>query len=378
MTLHFINGHSHRTCMWNMGFVALFCILGGTALAGVTGLAPVTDQIPASVRDAIVEERAACEQEFAAFQAAADSFNAKKAEDQTDAEYNQVEDLRTDYESYARRYNDHVRRVLLAAKLGWGADQLSGLRSDPGEIEILEMHALAGRLGWDDRKIARMDEEVRKLRMFDKGQLDKTTVAGIWSDIDARTGSQALAKAAAAGSGITVGPGAGTQGNFQDCTIYAMVNATGFPFGVVSARANELLASAGWRSDGERANPQKVIENSGLNGGEVLMLADALGEGEAVQPVHFAETLSEGHPIMVDVYPAGWNGSLHDSHEVVLTRTFTYGGETWYAVADSLHGSQKELYMTAGELSDIIRDSGVAYSPEKGATPAMLHSASGR
>lgn len=355
-----------------------FCIafigtLANGARAGVPALTAVPDSLPPAVQGGLAQERAQCQAAYASFKAAADSFNAKKAEDQSDAEAGSVERLRDVYVHRANAYNEEVRRDLLAKKLGWNPDRIRRLGYDPNEIEELEMHALAEKLGWSDEKRARLDGEVKKLRIFDKGQMDKATVADIWRGIEARSKSEVLAREARAGSGVSMGPGAGAQDKeLQDCAVFALANATGQPYSVVAARANELLASAGWRSEDERAHPQRVIEQSGLNGGEVLMLAEAFGQGEAVSPVDFEKTLGEGRPIMVDVYPGNWDGDLRHSHEVVLTRTFQHEGKTWYVVSDSLKGPQRQLFLSSDELSDVIRDTGVAYRTEQGRTPVLL------
>ena len=95
------------------------------------------------------------------------------------------------------------------------------------------------------------------------------------------------------GQGPLMMPGR-MQSEYMDCTIFAVANATHLPYGVVATRAAEVLRDAEWRSGAERANPQKTIEGIGLNGGEVVMLAEIFGRAEVIPPGAFPEALKNG------------------------------------------------------------------------------------
>ena len=66
---------------------------------------------------------------------------------------------------------------------------------------------------------------------------------------------------------------------------------------MVATRATELIRQGDWRTTAERANPQHVIEQKGLNGGEMIMLAEAFGQAEVVPSSAFTKTLKEGRPV---------------------------------------------------------------------------------
>ena len=350
----------------------LLCFFASVAAAKVPGLVAIPDTLPDAVRAHLEATRKRCEGELESFQKAAGAFNAKKAEDQTDAEYGQVQSLRRLYVEETNAFNDEVRRDLMAAKAGWSTEDQLRLARDPNKIDMIEMHALAERLGWSEEKRERLDRELGKLVLESQPGLTPAQVAKTWQDIEARGEPEDVVRDASAGKGISMGPGAGMQGDLQDCTVFAIANATGRPYGFVAARAGELIRDAGWHTEEERQNPQKLIEGSGLCGGEVLMLAEAFGEGTAVHSVNFAKTLSEGRPIMIDVFPDNWDGRIQHSHEVVLTRTFTHNGETWFAMADSRQGPQRQLFLSARELDVVLKDTGVAFNPDKGTTPILL------
>jgi hypothetical protein len=139
---------------------------------------------------------------------------------------------------------------------------------------------------------------------------------------------------------------------------------------VVAARATELIRQGEWRHADERADPQKAIEQRGLMGGEVVMLAEAFGRADVVPFSDFAKTLREGRPVLVNVMPR--NGDARFGHEVVLTKTFQHRGETWYVMMDSSQGPQERLFLSAKELNTMLKENGVAFRPEPGTTPKLL------
>lgn len=72
--------------------------------------------------------------------------------------------------------------------------------------------------------------------------------------------------------------------------------------------------------------------------------------------------------MLVSVVPEGGQGA----HEVVLTKTFQHGGESWFAMMDSNQGPVRRLYLSAKELSTMLQENGVAFRPEPGTTPKLL------
>lgn len=232
---------------------------------------------------------------------------------------------------------------------------------------IKAMNALAKRLGWSAEEQARLDKALNSLD-DDGDPATSAQIIHVWDDVLARGQEGDFSREASQGDG-PVFPGAGTQ-SFEDCTVFALANAAGLPYGVAAARAAKLIGEGEWRSAADRANPQKAIEQNGLNGGEVVMLAESFGQAEVVTSANFAKTLKEGRPVMVDVVPE--NGNVNKGHEVVLTKTFQHGGETWYEMMDSNQGPQRRLYLSAKELGTIQQENGVAFRPEPGTVPKLL------
>ena len=115
------------------------------------------------------------------------------------------------------------------------------------------------------------------------------------------------------------------------------------PYGWVAAQATALINEGEWRSAASRANPQDVIERQGINGGEVVMLAEAFGEAEVVAASSFASTVKRPSPVS-NVVPH--NGDVHNGHEVVLTKAFHHSEETWFEMMDSNEGSERRLYLS--------------------------------
>jgi hypothetical protein len=223
------------------------------------------------------------------------------------------------------------------------------------------LKAEAVRLGWDDDKRARLDNALKHLDLDSSPTASVTDVARVRQAINARGQDSEIAREAARGEGPAL-LAAGTQGGSSDCTIFALANAAGLPYGVVAARAGELMRQASWRSADERANPQKAIEGAGLNGGEVIMLAEVFGRANAVKQTDFAATLRAGRPIMVNM--AG--------HEAVLTKTFLHDGQQWYEVMNSYTAPQERQYVNAAELATLLVENGVSFTPDRGTVPASI------
>jgi hypothetical protein len=113
-----------------------------------------------------------------------------------------------------------------------------------------------------------------------------------------------------------------------------------------------------------------LIEKSGLNGAEVIMLAESLGQAEVVSSADFARALKDGSLVMVNVTPR--SGNSNGGHQVVLTKAFQHEGAPWYEMIDSSQGSHQRLYLSADELDTILQENGIAFRREPGQTPKLL------
>lgn len=234
---------------------------------------------------------------------------------------------------------------------------------DPESARVIKgMMALAKRLGWSVEKQAHLNSALNKLDFGGNTNTD-AQIRSVWQNVVTRGQDAELVQEASQDGGLGF-PGAGKQ-SFNDCAIFALANATGLPYGVVAARATLLISQGGWRQSIDRANPQTTIEQSGINGGEVIMLAESFGQAEVVTSSDFAKTLKAGRPIMVGL-------DVFGGHEVVLTKTFQHGGETWYVMMDSNQNPDQRRFLSAKELDAVLGENGVAYRPEPGTTPKLL------
>ena len=234
---------------------------------------------------------------------------------------------------------------------------------------IQAVNALAQRQGWSADKRARLNKALNKLKFDGDPNATGVMIRQSWRDILARGQGEEFARDASDGDGPGF-PVAGTQTRYADCAIFALANAAGLPYGVVAARATDLIREGEWRPAAERANPRQVIEQQGLIGGEVVMLAEAFGQAEVVSSKNFAKTLKAGRPVMVNVVPE--DGETQKGHEVVLTKAFRRGDETWFEMMDSNQGAQRRLYLSTKELNTMLQENGVAFRPEPGTVPKLL------
>lgn len=237
-------------------------------------------------------------------------------------------------------------------------------------LAAAEMVSLARRLNWEPGRQQELRAALDALKGDGDPNADAAQIRNAWQDILSRRRDPAFIQLARQGEGPGFPASAGQQGAHTDCAVFALANAADLPYGVVGARAVELVRQASWRSAAERAKAQQAIEHGGLVGGEVVMLAKMFGEAAVVQSRKFAETLRSGRRIMINVVPE--NGNVRDGHEVVLSRTFAHGGGTWYEMIDSHQGPIQRLYVSAEELDIVLQERGVAFSPTRGGTPQIL------
>jgi hypothetical protein len=317
----------------------------------IPALAAISSELSAQQQQDFVQRKQTLEAELAGFKAAAEAFNAKSAENQSDAEFDKVQARRTRYVTAAKEFNEDMDAAVEGARM------------------IKKLNALARKLGWSGEKLDRLDLALNKLDSDGDPSVTRSQIKDAWATILSRDSTGELAREAAQADGLGFA-GAGTQTVNQDCTIFALANATGLPYGVVAARATKLMQEGEWRPPGERADPEKVIARQGLAGGEVVMLAEAFGQAKVVPMTEFAQRLAEGRPVLVAVVPQ--DGDVRFGHEVVLTKTFQHNGETWYAMMDSNQGPQRRLFLSARELGTVFKENGVVFSPESKTTPQLL------
>lgn len=313
----------------------------------IPALVPISELLPADQRAAFADRASKFTARLVPFQADVARFNALTADKQSDREYDTLMTRKAEFIQAARAFNN---------------DELKA----EAPLVIAAMNTQAKSLGWDEAEQKRLQDGLKLLKGDGDPSATLTQVTQVWDAMLARD-SAALAQAAASGNGPGF-PGAGTQTEFEDCAVFALANAAGLPYSVAAARAAKLIAEGRWRSAADRANPQKAIEDRGLIGGEVLMLAEAFGEAEVVPSTGFASTLSAGRRIMVNVLPSGGSGA----HEVVLTKTFQHGGEPWFELMDSNQGPVRRLYLSAKELGTILQERGVAFRPDAKTTAPLL------
>lgn len=329
------------------GWGLAVCILvfsGAPAQAApIPALAKIPDGISQKQSDALNQRKQLLEAELKRFQAAAAAFNAKPAADQTDQEFNALQTQRSNYIQAVRAFNGEVGDLRTA----------------------VAMNAYAKRMHWEERKRARLETALNALRGDGDDNATDVDIRQAWRDISSREGQADLASAASHGEGPKI-IWSGRQSH-EDCAVFALATAAGLPYSVAATRAAELITQGEWHSTEEREHPQQTIEKTGLTGGEIVLLAEDFGGAEVVQSSDFAKTLKSGRPVMIGVIPQ--DGDLYGGHQVVLSRTFQQGGETWFEMMDSNH--DHPLYLSKKELDTILVERGVAYRPEKGTVPKL-------
>jgi len=309
---------------------------------------PAIANIPAGISSkqlaTLNQQKQALENALRVFQAAAAAFNAKSAANQTDQEFNGLQAQRSEYVQSVQSFNEQIEAIRI----------------------IRSMNAMAKRLDWGTQKRSRLDNALNRLQGDGNSTATGADIRQAWQEILTRGENGTLAREASEADGPKI-VWSGRQSH-EDCAVFALASAVGLPYSVAAARATELIKQGEWHSAEERANPQQLIESRGLNGGEVIMLAEVFGRAEVVQSSGFEKTLKSGRPVMINVVPP--DGDTFSGHEVVLSKTFQHGGETWFEMLDSNH--DHPLYLNAKGLNTILQERGVAFRPESGATPKLL------
>jgi hypothetical protein len=348
-----------------------------------SGCGAASDKATVPLKKDLDQRHDALVKRFQQWKLRADAFNQKYAGREFDADSQEAKDGAAvqallsqeaqDYEHAAESFKTNVDKFIAISKPRLEQPCSSPVAAvDPESVRVINaMNALAKQLGWNADKLARLDTGLHKLSFDGDPNSTGAQVRGAWQDILARGQDADLVREVSQGDvlGFT---GAGTQTVNNDCTVFALANAAGLPYGLVAARSTQLIHEGDWREANERANPQAMIEKQGLNGGEVVLLAEVFGQAEVVPSSDFAKTLNAGRPVMVNVVPA--DGHMNSGHEVVLTKTFQHRGETWFEMMDSNQGPQRRLFLSSKELDTILQENGVAYRPNPGNTPKLLRS----
>jgi hypothetical protein len=343
---------------------ALFALASAPAATLATDKAPTIAAIPAGLPEnqaiPLRKQLAELADFKAAFGAAMDNYNhtprtaivvGSAQEANLNRQIEAVNQARVDYIAAVNGFN---RDVALAAE---------GLRV------IKAMKAYASQIAeWSEQKKARVGTALGQLGADGDPDATRGQIRETWARILARDPARGLAAEAAAGDGPGF-PGAGTQSH-EDCAVFALANAAGRPYGLVAASAAELIRNATWRPADERAAPEQAIARLGLNGGEVIILAETFGQATVVSSADFAKLLQGGNRILANVVPA--SGDLKAGHEIVLTKTFQHDGDTWFAVMDSNQAPGKLLYLSTHELGTILQENGVMFQAEPNRTSPLL------
>jgi hypothetical protein len=350
------------TLLHSIGLLLIITLCAaGPVQAGLPALPEIPSELPDEVRQPLIVKRAPLAHRKLALIKEGEVFN------RTCVNLEKGSSRHRDCLAKEAEFGAHVEA--LRRDIGQLVDEIDAAVQAEGARIIKSMNALAARLGWSADERARLEIALNSLDFDGDPSVTSAQIIHSWQEVLARGPGGDLARAASRGEGPGF-PGAGTQTPYQDCTIFALANAAGLPYGVVATRAAELIRQGDWRGAAERANPQHVIEQKGLNGGEVVMLAEAFGQAEVVPSVDFEKTLKAGRPVMVNVVPQ--DGDVRGGHEVVLIRTFHHGGAPWFEMMDSTQGAQRRLYVSAKELSTLLQENGVAFRPEPGTTPSLL------
>jgi hypothetical protein len=343
---------------------ALFALASAPAATLATDKAPTIAAIPAGLPEnqaiPLRKQLAELADFKAAFGAAMDNYNhtprtaivvGSAQEANLNRQIEAVNQARVDYIAAVNGFN---RDVALSAE---------GLRV------IKAMKAYASQIAeWSEQKKARVGTALGQLGADGDPDATRGQIRETWARILARDPARGLAAEAAAGDGPGF-PGAGTQSH-EDCAVFALANAAGRPYGLVAASAAELIRNATWRPADERAAPEQAIARLGLNGGEVIILAETFGQATVVSSADFAKLLQGGNRILANVVPA--SGDLKAGHEIVLTKTFQHDGDTWFAVMDSNQAPGKLLYLSTHELGTILQENGVMFQAEPNRTSPLL------
>ncbi|MEI7612647.1 MAG: hypothetical protein WCK63_07040 [Betaproteobacteria bacterium] len=236
------------------------------------------------------------------------------------------------------------------------------------EVRItLGITILAKRLRWSAEKQARLEKALKDLGVDGLKSISEENVRSGWSAIWENADNAGLARVADA-TGPRIPTVSQKEGN--DCAIAALATASKLPYDDVAARAKDLIRQGEWRHQAVRDDPQEALRK-GLNGGEVVLLAESLGRAEVIPSSRFEATLKDGRPVMLNVaiiankpaFPVGEPTAFGD-HQIVLTKTFRYQGKTWFEMADSRYPDNR-FFVSPEKLNLILQEKGVAFGQDR-------------
>lgn len=358
--------------------VAVALALSAPARAqSIPGLVELPPTVTASTSD-LVRRRAALEEERATLHGQIEALNARCASVVVGSAAQAA--CKTDQAALLSALGAHVQAsndfnaAAQAAIASAPAPDRPPPALDPAVLRVINgIEALARQRGWSATKLARLDANLRAL---DPGDPTATPaeIRATWRAIFVRGQDADLVREASRDGGLGFA-GAGTQSH-NDCAIFALASATGQTYGLVAASAAELISRGGWRDAADRANPQAAIETGGLNGGEVVMMAEIYGQSEVAPSTRFPSLLAQGRQVIVGVAPYSGDGDI--GHEIVLAKAFQHAGETWYVIIDSNQGPTQRLFASARELNRLVWDNGVVYRPYSKRTPDLLRGSAAR
>jgi hypothetical protein len=228
--------------------------------------------------------------------------------------------------------------------------------------------ALAAKMGWTEAEHERLRKAFDSLG--DVPAPDAGKARNAWSDIMLESREREAAARAASPVGPDISA-SGTQSH-DDCAVYALASATGLRYKDVANRAAVFIRQGDWRSAAERVDASGTVLK-GLNGGEVVLLAESFGQAEVAPSTEFARHLSEGRPVLLNVVPP--SGNVGSGHQVVLSRTYASGGKTWFEMIDSNTETWRRRHLTLEELILIAQERGIVYRSPEQAVPMLLREA---
>lgn len=262
-------------------------------------------------------------------------------------------------------YQEHLKayRRSVAWYVATPVTPLSTL-TDKDRRLIRDLQSLAADEHWPAEKRARFAAALLGMGLTDEDRhLELEHPYLSWHELATRPADVDLRKAADAAPGSALfSASAGQQFTHADCAVFALANASGRPYGVVAVAAADAVRRDPLRSDAEHKDPVNATSDTGLNGGEVIYLAEKFGQVSVVRPVDFARTLAGGDAVMVNV----------GGHEVVLTKSFQHAGKTWFEVMDSGQSTTRRVYVSAAELNAKLSENGIVYHAEPGTTVPLL------
>lgn len=274
------------------------------------------------------------------------------------------DDVAKRMQQYKKEYRDlEIIREAVAGE----RDFFNSIQQDDIRVP-LGILILAKKLRWPADKQERLERALKDIGFEDQDELTAEKVQEGWQAVWKNADDKALIRAA-----DRAGPHLNTvsQQHGNDCAVAAMATASGLPYDDVAKEAKRLIQQGEWRHQAVRDDPQNALKQ-GLNGGEVILLAESLGKVEVVPSTKFQANLKRGQPVMVNVATVAASSQPRGAeqapalagHQVVLTKTFRNEGKTWYEMADTRYPDSR-FFITPEQLNLIIQEKGIAYSRDK-------------